>query len=409
MTAVRVLMIGLNSGYEPLLRRRPDVELYVLEEPDIIAANPTAFAADWLRAVRPGRYQQCAQALTAARAWHAEMRFDAVLPGMEYAVTTASDLAEAWGLGGPGAAAVRACTDKHALRLLAAEAGLPQPRFATVTSPDDVRDFLDGRPVVLKPTNRRASVGVVRINSESEVEGAWRFAADAHEGARTAADRDLVWRFQVEEYLDGPEVSVESVVAAGDVVFDNVTAKRTVGGRYFTEVAHTVPAPLDSTTREELVAAVHTLLAAMRAVDGVFHSEWRLGKDGPRLIECAARPPGDLIPFLLARVCGVDLYEAFVTVLSRRPLTLSPVANGVAAVRFFQPPPGEFVRLDGAGALADAPDIPLYEVNLHAGQRVPAFENSWQRAGYYVVESTDHATLERRIETIERKLTFVVR
>lgn len=404
----RVLMIGLNGGYRPLFDRRSDLELFVIEEPDIIAADPGRFSADWFREVRPGRYQQCSHAEEVARAWHAERRFDVVLPGMEYAVASAFRLARKWGMGEPGAEAVRVCTDKHALRLLAGSAGLPQPRFATVTSADDVREFFDGRPIVLKPTGRRGSVGVVRIDAVSDIEDAWQITARADEGARTAG-RDLVWRFQAEDYLDGPEVSVESVVAGGEVVFDNITAKETVGGRYFTEVSHTVPAPLGREVGRDLLTAAHALLGAMHAIDGVFHSEWRLCQEGPRLIECAARLPGDLIPTLVHRVHGVDLYEAFIAVLARHPVRPVPTARGVASVRFFRPPPGEFVRVDGADLLHDAPDIFDHEIVLSPGQRIPGFENSWQRAGYYALVGDDHAMLARRVEAIDRHLTFVVR
>jgi biotin carboxylase len=400
-------MIGLNAGYQALFERRPDLALYVIEEPELVRANPSMLSADWVREVREGAYQQADGAAEVARAWHAEVGFDVVLPGMEYAVRTAFTLAEEWGLGGPGSEAARVCTDKYALRVLAARAGLPQPRFAHVSTADEVHEFFNGRPIVLKPANRRASVGVVRVDRRSDIDAAWRETTETHEGARTV-DRDLVWRFQTEEYLDGTELSVETIVANGNVVFDNVTAKETVGGRHFTEIAHLVPAPLDDSQRHELLSAVRCLLRAMGAVDGVFHSEWRLCAEGPRLIECAARPPGDLIPTLIHRASGVDLYEAFITVLSRRPLTLAPTARAVTTVRFFRPPQGEFVCVEGQEHLSDASDVFDYEINLRPGQRVPTFANSWQRAGYYALEGADHATLTRRIAEIDDSLTFVV-
>jgi biotin carboxylase len=405
---MRILMIGLNAGYRALISSRPDIELHVIEEQQIIDANPAAYAASWIREVRAGGYQQCDEAKKVAGAWHAEAGFDAVVPGMEYAVELAFQLARQWGLAEPGELAVRACTDKFALRVLAAAAGLPQPRFAAVTSAAQAREFFDGRPMILKPVNRRASVGVIRVDHPGQIDEAWRETVGASEGARVV-DRELAWRFQAEDYIDGPEVSVESLVFGGRVIFENITGKQTTDGRYFTEVAHTVPAGLSAADSAGLLADVRRLLAAMDAVAGVFHSEWRISQDGPRLIECAARLPGDLIPALIARSRGVDLYDAFITVLAGQRPVLNPDPRGVAAVRFFRPPAGTFVRLDGQDALDRSPYVFDYEVNLRPGQRVPAFANSWQRAGYYALQCPDQAALEQEVKALERQLNFTVR
>lgn len=404
---MRVLMIGLNSGYRQLVDSESDLELYVVEEKEIIEANPTAYTAPWIKEVRPGAYQQCDEAAQVASDWHAEVGFHAVLPGMEYAVPTAFGLAREWGLGEPGALATRVCTDKMLLRQLAHAAGIPQPRFAEAASADEARSFFTGRPIVLKPSNRRASVGVIRVDRADEIESAWQEMTRTGEGSRTV-NRELSWRFQCEEYVDGPEISVESVVFEHEVLYDNITAKRTVGGRYFTEVGHVAPAEVDDRERRQILAEVHRLLTAMEAASGVFHSEWRVDDGVPHLIECAARPPGDLIPELIRRSQGLDLYDAFVSVLAGRRPALDPSSASVASVQFFRPPSGRFVGLRGEEALADSPWVFDYEVNLRSGQEIPSFANSWQRAGYYALECPDHAALKREMRAVEQRLEFIV-
>ncbi|MCT9077928.1 ATP-grasp domain-containing protein [Streptomyces fulvoviolaceus] len=404
---MRVLMIGLNSGYRRLVDDNSDLELYVIEEKEIIEANGAAFAAPWIKEVRAGGYQQCDEATQTARKWHRDVGFDAVVPGMEYAVPTAFGLAREWGLGEPGAVATDVCTNKLLLRQLAHTADIPQPRFAEATCADDAKSFFKGRPIVLKPSNRRASVGVIRVDRTEDIESAWQETTLAGEGSRTVG-RDLSWRFQCEEYIDGPEISVESVVFEREVLFDNITAKQTVGGRYFTEVGHVAPARVDDQERRPILAQVHRLLTAMDAVSGVFHSEWRVNRGVPHLVECAARPPGDLIPELIRRSQGVDLYDAFVGVLAGRRPNLRPVPASVASVQFFRPPAGRFVRLRGEDALAASPWVFDHEVNLRVGQETPSFANSWQRAGYYALECPDHAALERETRALEQHLEFIV-
>ncbi|MCH0538713.1 ATP-grasp domain-containing protein [Streptomyces sp. MUM 203J] len=400
-------MIGLNGGFRHMVSKRPDLELCVLEEAEIIEANPTAFKAPWIKEVRVGAYQQCDEAAQVARAWHADAPFDVVLPGMEYAVRPAYGLAREWGLGEPGDGATRACTDKLLLRQVARAAGVAQPRYAEAASVDDAKAFFEGRPIVLKPSNRRASVGVIRVDTIDEIKSAWREMTTAGEGFRTVG-RELAWRYQCEEYIDGPEISVESVVFRGEVLFENITAKRTVGGRYFTEIGHVTPAPVDDRQRRLILDKVHRLLTAMDVVSGVFHSEWRISDGVPHLVECAARPPGDLIPELIRRSQGVDLYEAFVDVLAGQRPALRTNLRSVTAVQFFRPPAGKFVELRGEEALRNSPYVFDYEVNLQSGQQVPDFSNSWQRAGYFALECPDGAVLASEIEVLNRGLEFIV-
>src|SRR5439155_6609845 len=112
----------------------------------------------------------------------------------------------------------------------------------------------------------------------------------------TYADHETVL---VEQRVDGPELSVESLVQDGRVIFASATDKETTESHAstFVELAHGVP-----TAREEvrgpLLRANARLLDLLGFQDGIAHSEWRIGPDGrPLLMEIAGRTPGDgLLP-----------------------------------------------------------------------------------------------------------------
>lgn len=97
----------------------------------------------------------------------------AVVPGLEYAVPAAADLAARLGLPGAGPAALL-LTDKLALRRRMESAGLPCPEFCEVRCSDDVRRFGAGRAIVLKPAQRQASLGVLRLGPGDDPDDAWR-------------------------------------------------------------------------------------------------------------------------------------------------------------------------------------------------------------------------------------------
>jgi len=403
---VRVLMVGLNVGYLDLLDRRPDIELLVVEEPSI-AASVEALTDPRIAEVRTAAYQQVDEYADVVRAWHAESPVDVIVPGMEYAVVGAAALGDELGLRSPGQHAARVLCDKLLLRGAAARLGIDQPRFAEVKSAVDVRDFISDVPVVVKPANRRASVGVIRIDSVEEAAAAFEESVRADEGYRTAP-REFSWRYMVEQYVGGTEVSVESLWSGGRPVFENVTLKATVGGRYFTEIGHVVPAPLDAVDEDAVLAANRRLLAGVSVRDGVFHSEWKLEDGRVHLIECAARPPGDLIPQLIERAYGFNLYEALLETLAGRPVELPSRATRSAGVRFFRPPAGRVAAIRGSHVLDEDPRVFDHFIRLEPGDEVDTFENSWHRVGYFAVDAADHDELDAAMEGISRSVVFEV-
>ncbi len=402
---MRVLMVGLNTGYLDVVGRRPDISLHVLEEPTVAAVGEAA-GDPRISELRPACYQQSDEFVVEAEKWHSERPFDVVVAGMEYAVEGAHDLAARWGLRSPGPA-VRTLCDKLRLREAAQGLGIDQPRFAPATTAADVEDFISDGPVVVKPANRRASVGVVRVDTKAEARAAFVESAGADEGYRTAP-RDLVWRHMVEAYVPGTEVSVESVWVGGACTFENVTLKDTVGGRYFTEVGHRVPGPVASDEQATVLAANRRLLAGLDVADGVFHSEWKLDQGRAVLIECAARPPGDLIPQLIEQAYGFDLYEALLSVLAGMPFDFPRKARRAAAVSFFRPAPGRVRRIHGVDELARDPRVFDHFVRLNEGDVVDTFQDSWHRAGYVAVAAPDHEAVELALRDLDDAVRFEV-
>lgn len=384
-------MVAMHGGYADLFRNDPELELYVLEEDYFYRRNVAGYDAYGMNELRLAPYQQ-GTIEDIVGEWHEEVGFAAIVPAAEYAVGPAFRAAAGLGLPTPGEAVVEACTDKLRMRSLAALTGVRQPRYAGVTSLADVESFFCGAPVVIKPTNRRASVGVTMATGRDDLATAYATSIGASEPVGVV-DRPMHWGHMVEEYVDGPEVSVETVLVDGFPVFHNVTDKSTVGGGVFTEVGHVVPAQLTATVRDELVSATEQLLLGLDARAGVFHSEWKLTRDGPVLIECACRPPGDMIPDLIRRVYGFDLYSAFVRSLAGLPVTPPPAPMGAAAIHYFTPGPGVVRRVHGQEILASDPRIFDWSLPLAPGDQVPSFESSWQRAGYFAAHESSHAAL----------------
>ncbi|APS23948.1 phosphoribosylglycinamide synthetase [Streptomyces sp. Tue 6075] len=253
----------------------------------------------------------------------------------EIRVPVAAMMAEELKLPTANAEGVLACRDKYLGRQALAAAGVAQPVSRAVASLEEAREVAEaiGYPVVLKPRALAASVGVVRADGPEALESAYSEAAAAY---FDEIPRDRAWVL-VEEYLDGPEISVESVCRNGRVTPMFVARKALGFAPHFEEVGHTVSAddPLlhDPAVRRVLQEA-HTALGLDTLVT---HTELRLTRTGPRLVEVNARLGGDLIPYVARLATGVDYGMVAAALAAGAQPDVTPVRTASAHVQFLYP------------------------------------------------------------------------
>ncbi|MCZ0978693.1 ATP-grasp domain-containing protein [Streptomyces diastatochromogenes] len=194
------------------------------------------------------------------------------------------------------------CRDKHATRRLLAAHQVPSARSGRVRNLLEATILAEdiGYPIVLKPAGQAGSVGVIRVDNSEDLASAFGFAA-AGAGLDGGQNKDVL----VEEYLDGPEISVECVTQHGHTHAVAVTRKKLGFEPYFEEVGHTVDAtdPL----LDEVAPIAAAAIRALGLDHGIQHVEMRLTTSGPRIIEVNGRIGGDLIGHLVRLATGLDL------------------------------------------------------------------------------------------------------
>jgi len=274
--------------------------------------------------------------LAAAKDLAGHTRVLGVLSWDETLIVTVAHVAEQLGLPGAGVDGIEGCRDKGRNRRLLTGAGLPQPRFAQVSSADEAVDAAAsiGYPVVVKPRGMGASIGVVLAGDEGELRSAFDVAQDSsYIGAVPYRGGALV-----EEYLTGPEISVDAAVVAGEYLPLFVARKNVGMFPYFEELGHTIDAADPLMADEELLAV---LSGAHRAIDfgyGVTHTEVKLTARGPMIIEINGRLGGDMIPYLGKLATGIDPGVVVADVAAGRGPDLARTEHRTVGIRFGYPP-----------------------------------------------------------------------
>ncbi|QCX82637.1 D-alanine--D-alanine ligase (plasmid) [Streptomyces sp. YIM 121038] len=287
----------------------------------------------------------------AARTLCARDKVAGVLTLLEDHVELAAQLARRLGLPGATPAAAAACRDKLLTRALLSTSRVPSARSYLVDDADSAvaHAAVLGKPVVLKPRHLGSSVGVRRADTPQQVRTAFHHARTAtlfgleHTGTPGVL---------IEEYLEGPEISAECVVATPTATRIAAITRKSLGAEpSFLATGHLVDAdPLlaDPGIRNIVTSAIQ----AIGIERGVLHLEMRLTPRGPRIIEINARPGGDLIPRLVHLATGLNLPRIAADLATGAQPDVTPTRRRSAAVRFLYPQATGYVTAVNSGFTA---------------------------------------------------------
>ncbi|REK76955.1 ATP-grasp domain-containing protein [Paenibacillus paeoniae] len=312
-------------------------------------------------------------------------KLDALIPATDYASHLTARVAERLGLRGiPYEAALKA-RNKDLARQAYAEHGVPGAKFKKVKTYEEALAASEeiGFPVVLKPTNAASSQNVYFIHSETDLKAAFDIIV---EFKVTYMDFKVRDEYLIEEYLEGPEFSVELFLSEGVPLFQTVTEKLTSPLPYFVELVHTLPTPSYTEQEEDLIRAAVDALHAIGIVNGPSHVEVKLTPSGPRIIEVNGRPGGDNISSdLLVQAFGIDIFEATVNYYLNRPIEIGKKHERAAAIAYVTADQeGLFESIDGFAALQAHPQVVRTHLIAQPGDAVAVAKSSDDRLGYFI-------------------------
>jgi biotin carboxylase len=322
-------------------------------------------------------YEDLDELLALCRTWHRIDPFDAVVTFTEYGLVNTSRCAIDLGIAGDNLAAVLVTRDKSKTRALLDEHGLGPVRYRVCATLEDAREFLassGGEPIVLKPHDGGLSEGVFIVETEAVLAQRWNLSNAARPGPVLA-----------EEFLGGPEFSVESLSVDGVHEIAMITEKVTTPLPRFIELGHQMPARLSADDRSQVVDLITKFLDLVGQRTGPAHTEIRLTRTGPKLIESQTRVGGDQIWEMCEIVNGVDMMaEAIAALAGMAPPQRVPVA-AAAAIRFFGYENMRVLDVAGLHRAERARGVVRVQCDLAAGQELGLILSSNDRQGYVLV------------------------
>ncbi|MBO6132160.1 MAG: ATP-grasp domain-containing protein [Treponema sp.] len=137
-------------------------------------------------------------------------------------------------------------------------------------------------PKVVKPVDNMGARGCRLIRNKAE------FLPSVEDAARNSRSGRAI----LEDYMEGPEFSIDSVVYNGTLTITGFADRHIYYPPYFIEMGHTMPSVFDEEKKLELIQTFAKGIAALGLTCGAAKADIKYTAKGPMIGEIAARLSG---------------------------------------------------------------------------------------------------------------------
>jgi len=325
---------------------------------------------------------------------------------------TVSYIASKLALPGIPVNSAKIVSDKVLMKSVFNEHKLPVPMFDEIFSIEDLRKKLNSYqfPIVIKPVDSRGARGVQKINKIADIDQAFKIAKSYSPTNRV----------MIEEYLEGPQISTESLVVKKKV--------HTIGfsdrnyeflekySPYIIENGGDLPSFLNIESQNSIKDTLSKTATALGIENGVIKGDMVFSSGKPYIIEVAARLSGGYFcSHEIPLNTGVDFVAQAIKIALGEEISSDDLrikSNTGVSQRYFFPKPGKILNISVPDWVYRNPHVCLFELRCKVGDIVSNITHHPSRAGLVICsgknnkdarqlakEVVDSVKIETKIET----------
>lgn len=266
--------------------------------------------------------------------------------------------------------AIRA-TDKEMMIKAFENAQVSHPWYYTI---DDINNIPVETvfPCITKPVDNSGSRGVMYVDNLLQLEESILYSSQNGRSGKVI----------VEEFMQGPEVSVEVIVVNKQVNILQITDKLTTGSPHFVEMGHSQPSQLSDEIQKSIRLLAKQAIDAIGINNGPVHVEMIITKEGPKMVELGARMGGDKITtHLVPLSTGIDMVKATINLaLGEDPVIDEKYCKG-ATIRYFEAKKGVIKKIDGVKDAYLIQGVQEISFSKEIGEEICEIDSSAARIG----------------------------
>lgn len=376
MQCKKIMILGASILQLPAIKKAKELGLKVVAvdmNPNAIGFNEDGIIKEIISTIDIDAVVECAK----------KHKVNGVLTlASDMPMRTVAAVAKELGLIGISEDTALKATNKAYMREALRKAGVPIPVFYKVSNRDEYNVAVSKfkSPFIVKPADNSGSRGIVKIEDLTDE----KLIFDAYDYSRKASrNGDLV----VEEYMKGPEVSVETLMVDGECHIIRITDKMTTGAPHFVEMGHSQPSCLDLEIQNKIKQVAAAANKAIGIESGPSHTEIIVTEDGPKIVEIGARLGGDCITtHLVPLSTGINMVESCIKIALGEKIDITPKFEKGAAIRYFSSKSGIIKEISGIKKAQSIKGVSQVSFVYEVGDVISEIECSSDRIGFVVAQ-----------------------
>lgn len=322
--------------------------------------------------------------------------------GIDAIVTAATDkplvmmarIAEKYGFPFYSVETAQWSTDKFLMKQRFIEGGIPCARGRLIHAADEANDLYF--PLIVKPRDNSGSRGVKFCRSKEDLEASMSEALEV-----SKLDTVLV-----EEFIEGPEYSIEGLHHDGKSEVIQFTEKKTTEFPYNVELGHIQPANISEESQQKIREIVSKIGVALHFDNCPSHTELKINERGIFVIETSPRLGGDYITSTLTPLStGVNLEDELLRMALGEEINPQPKPVQYSGVRFFAFKEGSNIKhAPNVAFVKNWPHVVDFSFNLKKGEQVHQITSSLNRYGHFTLTAGNKESIDDAFEKYEKAI-----
>lgn len=285
-------------------------------------------------------------------------------------------------------------TDKFQMKKRFELGGVPHAQGRLISKVEEAEGLVF--PVIVKPRDNSGSRGVKLCIDKNELQ----ISIDE------ALENSKLDTVLVEEFIEGPEYSIESLHHDGKSEVIQFTEKKTTEFPYNVELGHIQPANISDENKQKIREIIVKIGKALNFENCPSHTELKINDRGIFVIETSPRLGGDYITSTLTPLStGVNLEDELLKISLGEASNPSPKPVQYSGVRFFSFEEGSVIKhVPNEEFVKSWPHVIDFAFNLKEGACVNRITSSLNRYGHITLVAGNRESIDDAFEKYEKAI-----
>jgi len=377
-----ILIIGAGIFQEPAIRIAKEMGLEVIAT-DIRQDAPGLKHADHVEMVSKFDIERT---IAIAESYTQTVNLRGVMTiGTDVSYTVAC-VASALGLPGIDPESALMATNKALMRRRLKTCGVPVPEFRTSSIREEAIELACevGFPLVIKPVDNMGARGIRRLDN----------LMDLLEWFPVAQGNSRSGEVILEEYMTGPEVSIDTLVYDNEVYLLTIADRHIGRLPYFVELGHTLPSTLPEEEQQDVFDVLKKGIRALGITLGASKGDIKVTPEGARIGEMTARMSGGFhCQYTDPLATGMNSIRAAIHLAIGNPLPIADITpkwDKTAVERAILAEPGVVMDITGVDEALEIDGVKHVFLNVSEGDLIEPLCSNIGKPGHVITVGDTH-------------------